>query len=125
MAPAGEGIGIASPLPLQSSPATPSCPSRLSGQGCSPGTSLPPLLQEDDAYGPLALSTILKLSFREWISLARVLALKLKKKKKMSGTSLAVKVLCFHYKAEQVQSLVGKKDPACCAVWPKCKKINR
>ena len=27
----------------------------------------------------------------------------------MSGTSLAVKVLCFHCKGEQVRSLVGKQ----------------
>ena len=43
--------------------------------GSNPSTSLLPLLQEDDAHGPLALSAILKLSLWEGISLAHILAL--------------------------------------------------
>lgn len=106
----GEGIGTTSPRPLQSSPAAPSRPSRLSRWGSSPSSSLLPLLQEDDAHGPLALSALLKLSLWERVSLAHVLALNLKKRRRRRvGLLWQLRYCASTAKGEQVQSLVGER----------------
>ena len=44
--------------------------------------------------------------------------------KKGRGNSL-VRTLCFHCKGHRFDSWLGKKDPTCCAMWKKIKRLEK